>query len=140
MASSETWPGKRLGLNQDGPGSLAGFWRRVAGVTFDWFSAYLLASAVFGNSNHSGAGVDPWFITLVFLTIQVASCASLDGSPGQLIFGMRVLRLDGKNRVGFGKSLTRAALLCLFIPAVIWYADGRGLHDKAAGTALVRYR
>lgn len=140
MSTSENWPGKRIGLNETGPGSLAGFWRRVAGVTFDWLSAYLLAFAVFGNSNDSGTGVDPWFITLVFLTIQIASCATLDGSPGQLIFGMRVLRLDGNNRVGFSKSLTRSILLCLLIPAVIWDADGRGLHDKAAGTALVRYR
>jgi hypothetical protein len=30
------------------------------------------------------------------------------------------------------------ALLCIVIPAVIWDADHRGLHDKIAGTVLVR--
>ena len=32
----------------------------------------------------------------------------------------------------------RTALLIVVIPAVIWDADQRGLHDKAAGTVLVR--
>jgi hypothetical protein len=32
----------------------------------------------------------------------------------------------------------RTALLCLAIPALIWDADHRGLHDRVAGTMLVR--
>ena len=32
----------------------------------------------------------------------------------------------------------RTLLLCLVVPAAIWDGDGRGLHDKAAGTAVVR--
>ncbi|MCU1514874.1 MAG: hypothetical protein JWO10_1964, partial [Microbacteriaceae bacterium] len=32
----------------------------------------------------------------------------------------------------------RTVLLSLVIPAVIWDLDQRGLHDKAAGTVLVR--
>jgi uncharacterized RDD family membrane protein YckC len=34
----------------------------------------------------------------------------------------------------------RTVLLCLVIPAFIWDRDGRGLHDKAAGTVVVRAR
>jgi uncharacterized RDD family membrane protein YckC len=40
--------------------------------------------------------------------------------------------------VGFARGAVRTALLCLVIPAVVWDADGRGLHDKAAGTVIVR--
>ncbi|MFE4466652.1 RDD family protein, partial [Oerskovia sp. NPDC056781] len=29
-------------------------------------------------------------------------------------------------------------LLCLVVPAVVWDGDGRGMHDKAAGTVIVR--
>jgi hypothetical protein len=32
----------------------------------------------------------------------------------------------------------RTLLVCLFVPAVIWDADQRGLHDRVAGTLLVR--
>jgi uncharacterized RDD family membrane protein YckC len=34
--------------------------------------------------------------------------------------------------------VVRTALLCLFLPATFWDHDGRGLHDKAAGTVIVR--
>lgn len=139
MSVSETWPGKRIGLPQSGAGSIAKFWRRLAALTFDWLTAYLIASALFRTSEPL-ATVDPWFITLVFWVTQVAAIAALDGSPGHLLFGLRVLRLDGTNRIGFLKAITRSSLLCLLIPALIWDADGRGLHDKAAATALVRYR
>jgi hypothetical protein len=32
----------------------------------------------------------------------------------------------------------RTALLCLFFPALFSDSDGRGMHDRAAGTAIVR--
>jgi hypothetical protein len=35
-------------------------------------------------------------------------------------------------------AAVRTALLLLVIPAVVWDADGRGLHDRVAGTAIVR--
>jgi uncharacterized RDD family membrane protein YckC len=39
---------------------------------------------------------------------------------------------------GFLASALRTALLMLLVPAVIVDRDGRGLHDKAAGTVVVR--
>ena len=32
------------------------------------------------------------------------------------------------------------ALLCLLVPALLVDADGRGLHDRLTGTAVVRER
>ena len=34
--------------------------------------------------------------------------------------------------------VVRTVLLCLFLPAMVWDKDGRSLHDKAAGTLIVR--
>ena len=39
---------------------------------------------------------------------------------------------------GFLSALARTILLCLVVPAVVWDSDGRGLHDRVAGTAIVR--
>ena len=39
---------------------------------------------------------------------------------------------------GPGAALLRTGLLCLVIPAVIWDASGRGMHDVAAGTVILR--
>ena len=40
--------------------------------------------------------------------------------------------------MGLWRPIVRSVLLALVIPAVIWDADQRGLHDKAVGTVLVR--
>ena len=42
--------------------------------------------------------------------------------------------------IGLPRAALRTLLLCLLIPALIWDRAGRGLHDKAAGTVVVRAR
>ena len=39
---------------------------------------------------------------------------------------------------GLRAAAPRFVLLCLLIPALISDRDGRGLHDQAAGTVVVR--
>ena len=53
------------------------------------------------------------------------------------VVGLRVLSLDGQRARPF-QVLVRTVLLCLFLPAMFWDKDGRSLHDKAAGTLIVR--
>ena len=40
------YPGQRLGLPESGPGSIAGFGRRIAALLIDWFIAYGLVGLV----------------------------------------------------------------------------------------------
>ena len=57
-------------------------------------------------------------------------------TPGQLALGLGVISLDG--RLGVGRVAARGLLLALVIPALFIDADGRGLHDRVSGTAVVR--
>jgi uncharacterized RDD family membrane protein YckC len=61
----------------------------------------------------------------------------LTGGIGHLVLGMRVVPLTG-GRLAPWRALLRTVLVSLFVPAVIMDADQRGLHDRAAGTLLVR--
>ena len=74
---------------------------------------------------------------LIFLAVQVLFIPTLGASPGHRLFGMRIVRVDG-GWSGVWRPLVRTLLLALIIPAVIWDGDHRGLHDKIAGTVLVR--
>jgi uncharacterized RDD family membrane protein YckC len=47
------------------------------------------------------------------------------------------VRVDG-GRLSLPRIVLRTLLLCLVIPAVIWDSHGRGLHDRAAGSIVVR--
>ena len=75
--------------------------------------------------------------TVVFSIVQILFLPTLGGSPGHRLLGLR-LQLAGGGWVGLWRPIVRTVLLCLVIPAVIWDADQRGLHDKAAGTVLLR--
>jgi uncharacterized RDD family membrane protein YckC len=77
--------------------------------------------------------------TPVFALEVLVLTTFLGASAGQFLRGLRVVRLDGRPP-GLARSVLRTLLLLLLVPAVIWDRDGRGLHDKVAGTVLVRVR
>ncbi len=130
-ASSGEFPGRRLGRPEQGPGSVARSQRRVAAVLIDFALCYAIYAAFFFESN--------WASLAVFAIEQVVLIILLGGGVGHLLLGMRVVKLDG-TWAGWWRPLLRTALLCLLVPAVIWDADQRGLHDVFAGTVLIRVR
>lgn len=124
-----SYPGERLGLPAVGSGSVARPGRRIAALAIDWAAAVLISIAFFAY--------DSFATLVVFAAVQILFLPTLGGSPGHRLVGLR-LQLVGGGWVGLWRPIVRTALLVLVIPAVIWDADQRGLHDKAAGTVLVR--
>jgi uncharacterized RDD family membrane protein YckC len=125
------WPGKRLGLPAAGSRSVGRFGRRLGGIAIDWGIAYLL-SLVFLHPDPDGFGT-----LAIFGVLQVVFLLILNGSIGHLIVGLRLVPLQ-PGYLGWWRPFVRTVLLMLFIPAVIYDRDQRGLHDKIAGTILVR--
>jgi uncharacterized RDD family membrane protein YckC len=125
---TQSYPGERLGRPQSGSGSIARPGRRIGALFIDYAAAYLISGFF---------GWDPLAILAIFGLIQIAFLPTLQASPGHRILGMRLVRLDG-SWVGLWRPILRTVLLLLVIPAAIWDADQRGLHDKAAGTVLIR--
>ncbi|MDQ0725334.1 RDD family protein [Microbacterium sp. W4I20] len=123
------YPGERLGLPEAGPGSVGRPGRRIAALAIDWAAAVILSIAFFQY--------DAIATTVIFVVVQILFIPTAGGSPGHRILGMRVVRLDGA-WVGLWRPIVRTLLLAVVIPAVIWDADQRGVHDKAAGTLLIR--
>ena len=133
-STENRWPGERLGLPESGPRSIARPGRRIAALLIDWALASGLSLAFFRTG--------PWqtdgFITLgLFAGIQLLFLLIVNGGVGHLILGMRVVPLN-PGRLAPWRALVRTVLVALFIPAVIMDADQRGLHDRLAGTVLVR--
>ena len=126
--AGESYPGQRLGLPRDGAGSVARVGRRIGALAIDYGAAYLISGFF---------AFDPLAILAIFGAIQIVFLPTLQASPGHRIFGLR-LQLVGGGWVGLWRPIIRTILLIAVIPAVIWDADQRGLHDKAAGTVLVR--
>lgn len=127
------WPGERLGLPREGPRSIARIGRRVIALVIDWGVAYFLSWTLFRTPD----GTAPFVTLAIFATLQYLFLIIANGSFGHLIVRLRLVPVAG-GYLGVWRPLVRTLLLCLVIPAVIWDRDQRGLHDKAAGTMLVR--
>ena len=128
-APESRWPGERLGLPAEGPRSIARLGRRVAALFIDWGFALLISFAFFRS--------DSWITLAIFAAEQLVFLWIVNGSIGHLILRMRVVPVEPA-RLGLWRPVVRTALLCLAIPALIFDRDQRGLHDRLAGTILVR--
>lgn len=135
-AAPQRWPGERLGLPETGRRSIARLPRRIVGIVVDWALATLLSLAFFSTGEWQTDG----FVTLaIFAALQIVFLLVVNGSIGHLIVGIRLVPIRG-GRLAFWQPFVRTALLCLGIPALLWDADQRGLHDRAAATLLVNIR
>ncbi|MER5934644.1 RDD family protein [Streptomyces sp. NPDC002054] len=128
------YPGQRLGLPQQGPGSVARFGRRLGAVAIDWMACQLIAFGLITGGEWTAAG--NWTLA-VFATLAVLTVGTVGFTPGKRTLGLRVVAEDG-GRLSFPRVLLRTALLLLFVPALIWDRDGRGLHDRLARAVQVR--
>jgi len=135
--------GRDLGLPPDGPGSLAGFGTRLVGVLIDWGIAALIARGLFGVplpfSQPPASGNQSFIVLGVFGLMHLVLVGTVGFTIGHRIMGLQVRSVAG-GRVLLLQALVRTLLLCLFVPAVIWDRDGRGLHDKVPNTIIVRTR
>ena len=135
------FPGERLGLPKTGRGSVGKAGRRLVGILIDWACATVIAIAFFGYDPFAqpgeSAGLSLFAPMLVFAAVQILFIPLIGGSPGHRIVGLRLIRVGG-GWTGVWRPVIRTLLLVLVIPAAIWDTDHRGLHDKAAGTVLIR--
>ena len=128
--------GQRQGLPQTGPGSMATVGRRLGALVIDWAIAYGLAYLLLGNK----LLVNGQFAALSLLAVSYLVGLTINGGTlGMMVLGLRVTADDG-SKPGFTAIVLRTVLLFLVIPAVVWDADGRGLHDRIAHTVIVATR
>lgn len=133
------WPGKDLGLPEEGPRSVGRVGRRIVALLIDGALADLVAyvTGVWSPVNGSGDIAHSWVQIAIFAVLQILFICLLSGSFGHICVGLRVVPVRG-GYVGVWRPVVRTLLLCLVVPALIIDRDSRGAHDRIAGTVLVR--
>jgi uncharacterized RDD family membrane protein YckC len=134
MSTPATGRGVRLGLPATGPGSLATAGPRVGAFCVDAVLS-TLAAGLF-----TAPELPRLWSLLAFFCEYVFFAATFGQTPGMALFRLGLSRVDGGGRVGLGRAALRTALLCLLVPAVIFDADGRGLHDRITDSGVIRLR
>ncbi|MFH9008863.1 RDD family protein [Streptomyces afghaniensis] len=126
--------GEQLGLPEEGPGSIARPGRRLGALAVDWGLSLLIAYGLITQSYNEAAQI---WAPLIMFALMVLTVGTVGFTPGKRLLGLRVLALN-TGRVSPWRAVLRTVLLFLAIPALIWDRDGRGLHDRLAGTVEVR--
>lgn len=118
------------------PGEPAGFGRRLVAILIDWFAALGVVLVVLGPGRYLSTDFSLIHFA-VFAGEIIVFTWLISASFGQRLMRIVVVRLDG-GRLGLWRAAVRTALICLVIPAVVYDSDGRGLHDRAVGSIVIR--
>lgn len=133
-------------MARDGEGSMAPLGVRIGALVVDWALAYALVGIIvaFGGPGVLGgetfAAVTSWAVPAIWAVFGVVCVWLFAQTPGQAMFGIGTARVDADERVGFVRSLVRVVFIFFLIPPLVQDEDGRGMHDRATGTALIRTR
>ena len=141
----QRWAGPRASLGRVAgraeAGEAASTGRRAAAFAVDALGSGLIARLVDPIDTTGTVSIADGVTPVAVLAVVTIVGLLLAGTtPGMWLFGLRVVRLDDGGRPGLVPAALRTALLVLLVPAVITDRDGRGLHDRAAGTVVVRPR
>jgi uncharacterized RDD family membrane protein YckC len=118
---------------------MASFAHRLLALVVDWLAA-LLVTWVFTRSHLTYGSQTFSLVVLGVFGLEVFVLTWLSGgSFGQRILGLHVVALD-RGPLGPWRALYRTVLICLLVPPLIWDRDGRGLHDRAVNSVVLRSR
>jgi uncharacterized RDD family membrane protein YckC len=121
------YPGKRFGLPERGPMSVASMPRRMLALLIDWLLSMLIAYWLTRSQ----------FWTIAVFAVETYLLTALTGcTVGKRMLSIRVIRTGG-GPPGFGWALVRTAILLTVVPPLLSDRDLRGLHDRAADTIVV---
>ncbi|MGJ6123655.1 RDD family protein [Mycolicibacterium sp. Y3] len=146
---SGDYPGRRLGMPEHGPGSIARFGRRTAALLIDWLIGYGLAALAMALGLVSLPALSTT-VLVVWFVLGVVSVRLFGFSPGQFVMGLMVVPVDGRwagaqrpgedlrARVGLGRAIGRGLLIATVVPPLFTDTDLRGLQDRGTATAVVR--
>ncbi|WP_240483323.1 RDD family protein, partial [Streptomyces pathocidini] len=101
--------GRRLGLPQEGPGSIAPLGRRFGALFVDWALCVLIGYGLLARGDLRSAS--DWAL-LIFLVLSVLTVGTVGSTPGKRLLGLRVISADGA-RLSLPYVLLRSVLLVL---------------------------
>nr|WP_026128763.1 RDD family protein [Nocardiopsis halophila] len=126
--------GNRLGMPEEGAGSVPGIGLRLLALLLDWGLSLAIAYGILGADPQEAQ-----YVPLLVFAVMTALLLTLFGTTvGKRITGTGVAA-TGERALPWPLAVViRTVLLCLVIPAVVYDRDQRGLHDRAAGTVSRR--
>ena len=139
LRDPQGWQGKDLGLPREGHGSLAPFGARAAAFFLD-IMASSLAGAFLISFVHDPSGLQRQAAGFAVLAVEHVLLVWLSGQTlGMRVIGLRVVALSDQGPPGLVRAVARTLPLLASLGLTGFLTrDGRGLHDLAARSLVVR--
>jgi uncharacterized RDD family membrane protein YckC len=118
-------------------GSSAGIGTRIGAFIVDSLLSIAVALVAGYRPGEAGYGLT---IYGTFLLIELLFVAVAGQTPGMRVAGAAVVRMSDAGRAPLRWVAVRTVLLATILPALIVDATGRAMHDRAAGTVMIRTR
>lgn len=122
---------------ETGPGSVAGIGARLKAFVVDSLLSIGVALLAGFRPGEAGYGLTVYG---TFLLIELLFIAVAGQTPGMRVVGAAVVRAGDSGRAKPGWVAVRTLLLAAILPALIVDVTGRAMHDRAAGTVMIRTR
>lgn len=127
-------------------GLYAGFWRRVGAYFIDSLVVGIPLAIIFSAAGYKDNDAGPGLISALigFLYFTLFESSKHQATPGKMALGIIVTDLNG-HRISYQKAVIRwlskiisGLLLMIGYIMVAFTAKKQGLHDKIAGTLVIR--
>ena len=112
--------------------SSASLARRFGALVVDWLLCVLLAGA-FAKPTQA-----PWLAPSILVLEYGLFLGFFGQTPGMWLTRIRCVSVADGGPIGAPRALLRGLLLALVVPPLIMDRQQRGLHDRAAGSAVTR--
>lgn len=122
---------------ESGPGSVAGIGTRLKAFVVDSLLSVAIALISGFRPGHPGYDITVW---ASFLAIELVFIATAGQTPGMRVAHAAVVRVSDSGRAKLRWVAVRTLLLATVLPAIIVDVSGRAMHDRAAGTVMIRTR
>jgi uncharacterized RDD family membrane protein YckC len=116
---------------------VAGIGTRIKAFIVDSVLSVAIALLAGFRPGHAGYDVTVW---AAFLGMELLFVSAVGQTPGMRVAGAAVVRMSDAGRASVKWVAVRTLLLATVLPALIVDVSGRAMHDRAAGTVMIRTR
>jgi uncharacterized RDD family membrane protein YckC len=120
----------------------AGFWRRLVAVIIDGVILGAITGvlmAIFGAQQAAS-----WLGSIIGIIYVIGFWTWRGQTPGKMVMGIKIIKTDG-SPIGIGRAILRyvgylvsTIIICIGYLMIAWDSKKQGLHDKIAGTYVVK--
>jgi uncharacterized RDD family membrane protein YckC len=111
---------------------------RVVAFLIDGLLADVIGIIV--NGGYERSDRESLEVALAFLLLELVFITVAGQTPGMRVMGIAVVRYDGRGRADLRWVAVRTLLPATVLPGLFTDSSGRAMHDRAAGTVMLRTR